>query len=818
MGQRQVAAEWAWISKEPGSHEDYAILAASTGPAGVQAFARTYVAGVPSSEATDDAPAASPWVTFGSHETSADRRLLSISVQDPWGARDQARRPIWPRRFFLCWYEDIASACASYRSLWNAVAPLELPRPDRGPVRFMVGPQSLGDVLTAIDELGFDQVAAIAAALLDGPVAVTGTIASRLTKTSMPADRLAILDAVAALLPYGFRACLSASTAVDNTVAHRIRLILADYASGSQQSACLVGPPLQPRSDLGGDYLTMLLAKKRRDGLEAVVSFLRDAASPCSFEHADEALRILDGLNQSRYRVLAAVDGAEGLKLSQEFFQHDQDQVARAWHSSELDRPTRIKLLRPLLDTDASDRTGILDRHWEAVADEYGALVRGRLDTGDLDSAIHAIAVADSQPDALATDRLLKALVCAPGEPTETFPDRVAIQADLLRQLPVPEPGAFGLTYDALRLGPLEGWQGQLVRELLSRELAAGPAAKRAAAWVAWLSGPGSEGAAPGRPDWPAGLRAVLGTTELTSRSDNVRQLFQAGVRWATLALALAEQAGRSCEVLGVPGLADDLAELAATATSQSVPAEIRRDLASALGTVRWDGLDPAAVAAVDVARLLLGGELSDFPDQVTQPELSRYEEGLRRVLRLRVPRDMRSGLSRQFELPLSRALALAILRRTIEQVVVDPSALPSRVERQFVVRVSKTALALYRARLSGMSSTQILQVMKNTQVNGVTLAEKVSYRALDDLLIECEFLLSRAVPLIEQGGANALDEFRELICAGVLGAGYGSQYRRFLDQRLRAEEAARKQLRRRLRRLSASLAKQAYPGRGAAW
>lgn len=802
MDQRKVSAEWAWISKEPGSHEDYAILAASTGPAGVQAFARTYVAGVPSSESADNAAAALPWVTFGSHETGADQRLLSVSVQDPWRARDQARRPIWPRRFFLCRYEDVASAGASYQSLWDAIAALELPRPDHGPVRFMVRPQSLSEVLATIDDLGFDQVAAVAAALLDGPVAVTGAIGPRLANAPMPANRLAVIDAVAALLPYGFRAGLSASTAVDNTVAHQIRLILADYASGGQQAAGLTGPPVEPRSDLGGSYLTMLLAKKRRDGLETVVNFLRDATSPCSFDHADEALEILDGLNQGRHRIMAAIEEAESLKLTLDFFEYDPAQVTQAWHSSELDGPIKEKLLRPLLDIDPSYRAEILGRHWGAIADEYGIIVGRRLDAGDLDSAIHAVAVASSQPDAQVADRLLRILVCAPEGSAQAWPRLAAIRAELLRQLPVPVSGTFRLTCDALRLGQLEGWQGQLVRELLSRELAADPATNRVAAWIAWLSWPGSKDSASG---WAAGLGMAQGITDVGRQPGGIRYLVQADVSWATLTLTLAERSGRSGEILDIPGLADDLAELAAAATTQSIPSETRRDLASALRTPLWGHLKPTARAAVDVARLLLGDELPVFPDEMTQLEFSRYEECLRRVLRLPALRDVRFPLSRRLEPLLHRALAISMLKRAIEQVIAEPATLPSQVEKQFVVRVSKTALAIYRAWTSGMSAAQILRVMQNTAVNDVTLFEKVTCRAFDDLLIECEFLLNRAAPVAEPGAADLLSDFRELICAGVLGAGYGAQFRRFLEQRLRAEEAAAKQFRRRLRRLSTS-------------
>src|SRR5438034_2426697 len=208
-----VTAEWAWISKAPGSHGDYGVLASSNGLSAAGDFAGAYVAGVPSASLPPAASAGPPWVTFGSHLTPADHQLVSVSVQDPWRGQDQALRPIWPRRFFLCRYDDLAAIRVTYRTLWDAVAPITLPRPGRQPAPIPVRSQPLSQVIPAIGNIGFDRVAAIAAALLDGPVAVTGTADLRLEDPSATVDRFTVLDAVAALLPYGFRADASATSA-----------------------------------------------------------------------------------------------------------------------------------------------------------------------------------------------------------------------------------------------------------------------------------------------------------------------------------------------------------------------------------------------------------------------------------------------------------------------------------------------------------------------------------------------------------------------------------------------------------------------------
>src|SRR5579872_2669659 len=327
MDCRQVVAEWAWISKEPGSPEDYGVLAASAGGVEAGRFTGTYVAGIPSSSDRRDTPSAPPWATFGSHPTSAGRPMLSMSVQDPWQGQDQALRPIWPRRFFLCRYDELAEAGASCRTLWDAFAQVRLPRADDLPITVTVARQSLGEVVTAIDAVGFERAAAIAAALLDGPVALTGTSGLRLTDRSGTLTRLAALDAVSALLPYGFRADLAVSTAVDNTLAHRMRLVLAEYASGTQRAVPLRGQPVAPRSELGRDYLAMLLDKRRWDSAETVVAHLWHATAACSFGRPEAALEVLDHLNRHGHRIRAVTSGTESIEASRAFFRDEPAQV-----------------------------------------------------------------------------------------------------------------------------------------------------------------------------------------------------------------------------------------------------------------------------------------------------------------------------------------------------------------------------------------------------------------------------------------------------------------------------------------------------------
>ena len=613
--EQPFAAEWAWIGKKPGAREDYGVLDASDRQIRVGEFVGRYVAGVPSSSQRDNTPTGPPWVTFRSHPTNVHRPLLSVWVLDDWKDLDQAGRPIWPQRFFLCRYDDAVGVHASYRALWEAVSPFPLPRPDRQLVPIEIKPQAAASALAAIDEIGFKRVAAMAAALLAGPVAVTGTADLYLSDPDARLDRLAVLDAVAALLPYGFRADLSASSAVDNTVAHRVQLVLTNHPNDSQQAASLRGALVEPRSDVARDYLKMLLDKglDGPESLQAVVAYLWEATDACSFAHPERAWEILNQLNRHHYTVRALGIAPESHKSSLVFFDDAPAEVARMWQHPEMTAPLHRKLVRPLLDFDDEHTTNALRRNWEVVTDTLVTIVNRDLNQGDIGRAGRSLRVVGSLPLAESADRLLLKLVVPPPEDLgKDWPLGIRTRAVLLQQLRPPLPGDLGMTCIALRGGQAESWQGYLVKELLSREIADDPSVDRAAAWTAWLSR--SEGK--GNPaEWVLALGYVLGHPGGARDYEFVRALIQGDAAWTVTVFRLAWHAGRIREVLEIPGLADDLIELAARIETQTGQEDTRLALASAVAVPLWDcELAPGTIAKVDVFRLLLGYQLEDFP------------------------------------------------------------------------------------------------------------------------------------------------------------------------------------------------------------
>ena len=157
----------------------------------------------------------------------------------------------------------------------------------------------------------------------------------------------------------------------------------------------------------------------------------------------------------------------------------------------------------------------------------------------------------------------------------------------------------------------------------------------------------------------------------------------------------------------------------------------------------------------------------------------------------------------------LRPALANSLLRGVIEQAIADPAALNRYVDERFGVTGSMLALAMYRAWRHGMSAAEIINLIRDTSVKDVTLTRKISHRALDDVLREFGSLLTYsasdagdAQPAAADRGTDAeavLREIREFICAGALGAHYGTEFWRSLNRRLRDEEAASRRLRRQL-------------------
>ncbi|MEV6653625.1 hypothetical protein [Streptomyces sp. NPDC051219] len=212
-----IRAHWAVLSKPPADGGDYRILTCSGGPSAYEAFedlVRETLFGTPPQWTAGGSPGEGlPWISFGAFgDGEVSTRHVSVSVTD-WSGPvesywDSSGRRTASTRYFVLPYEDLARQGIGLTGLWNAVRPVELP-PVEGERPLALGVESdpLPVVAEFVDEeLGFGWAAATAAVALETPL----SLVSRSSRFAL--TRLATIDAVAWLLPYGYRAALTAST------------------------------------------------------------------------------------------------------------------------------------------------------------------------------------------------------------------------------------------------------------------------------------------------------------------------------------------------------------------------------------------------------------------------------------------------------------------------------------------------------------------------------------------------------------------------------------------------------------------------------
>jgi hypothetical protein len=129
------------------------------------------------------------------------------------------------------------------------------------------------------------------------PLLLEGNIGLEVRSGANLSERLAVLDAVLALLPYGLRAGMFVSTTVDNPNRHVIDLAFTEYRA----PRCLVRlgdsvPIPRPDTELGRAYLSTLHETVRLHGLWAVVEHLWRAEQPLFEDRPSDALGILSRL------------------------------------------------------------------------------------------------------------------------------------------------------------------------------------------------------------------------------------------------------------------------------------------------------------------------------------------------------------------------------------------------------------------------------------------------------------------------------------------------------------------------------------------
>ncbi|MGH3202110.1 MAG: hypothetical protein ACRDP5_08695 [Streptosporangiaceae bacterium] len=368
MTDRSVTAGWAVWSKEPDTRDDYSVLAFSDGPMSKGEFARLlahFAPGSPSAEA--GTPASLPWVTL-SRVGVAKELYLGISVQTATSDKDGAGRPISRTTYFCVPYAPLARNPVSYQDLYAAVAdPGLLADAGRNVVPLAVPPLDPAALAQAVsDEFGAPElVTRTAAMLLGGPVTVTGPKFPGLT------DRLRFFDAVTALLPYGYRAHLTAATWSDTGAGDRFRLVFADRARDDASRVRWGTPPPPPEAGPAVGYLGYLDRALRGAGegrLESLIAYLARDSEPCKFEEPGRAVeRIHDFF---RPAVIAERLDAGAARLSDVRRLFTDDRVR------ELPAARRTQLLSRLIRGADQEDMGLVILWYDQVAgDDPGALL-----------------------------------------------------------------------------------------------------------------------------------------------------------------------------------------------------------------------------------------------------------------------------------------------------------------------------------------------------------------------------------------------------------------------------------------------------------
>ncbi|MER6137724.1 hypothetical protein [Streptomyces sp. NPDC001815] len=488
-----LIAEWAVWGKEPGTNGGYQVLAAHPPDrsADFNSAIHHWSPGTPTRGEQ------LPWITIGSTTQPDGTPTIGVFLLDTTDALDHANRPIYRITHLAFRYDDVHAAGLGWRALAGAAldAAPQLAEPGAGPavLPFCNGDQLLtriGHLVTPRVSDGPLWLAAAAAHLLDGTLVVTGA------RGWQPLELLLVLDTVAALLPFGMRATVSAATCTSSGSDVPMRLYWGNTADPGQ--TCLAWgqkePDLDALSPEARSYHDLLIRSWTEYGGERVLQHLADARAPLDIADPSAHVRAREVLAALNPALAVAQELREGHEVTSE-------RIDLALSEQEIDADSLSVLTTRKLE-DPSFDLAVLASHMADpdTADQYRTkLINDLLDNntdvarGNFESM--RAALRDTREGLHPLDGALACVI------EDIRADHVQNTSDPVveRLLPVVAPftpGTMTLTQAQLRAVP--GLAGRLVQALYER---ADPAA-RLHAWLEWLcEGPGQEIA--GHPELP---------------------------------------------------------------------------------------------------------------------------------------------------------------------------------------------------------------------------------------------------------------------------------------------------------------------------
>ncbi|MFF9405222.1 hypothetical protein ACF1B0_06730 [Streptomyces anandii] len=314
-----LIADWALWGKVPRTTSGYEVLAAH--PPGRSAEFNTAVLHwLPGTPGAGDRL---PWITVGCAPQAGGEGTVGVFLLDGTDGVDGTNRMIHRVSHFTVPYAQVREAgvgwCALARAARTAAETLTLTT--TGPAALPLGEDErlvddvAGNVTPNISGIT-RWLAAAAAHLLDGPVAVAGDGSHR------PFELLLILDSVAALLPFGVRSTLSAASATSPGSEVPVRLYWGDTAASPGATGLTVGggplPDLRALSPQARRYHDLLLDNWEKNGGAAVVRHLADCREALDIDDPDAAAQSLEVLKRLDQPLAAVQAFSEGREVSTE--------------------------------------------------------------------------------------------------------------------------------------------------------------------------------------------------------------------------------------------------------------------------------------------------------------------------------------------------------------------------------------------------------------------------------------------------------------------------------------------------------------------
>lgn len=283
-----VTAEWALWGKGARDAE-YHLLRYSDGQVGETDFVDQITRFSPGSAETW------PQVTVSGFPLDQAADYVALAIHDTVDRRhDAAGREIVYTRYFCVPYPELCAGSAGYQDMYNAFARFWPPDQERSAKRFVlpaVGPPRQSFPLPGPRRFLAMRVAAL---LLTGrPVCVLGA------DSAGTSERLAFLDSVMSLLPYGMRSRLAGATWASSTAYDlNLRLFFADSRRrGNDHVVSWQQPDLGPVGDPHADQYMHWLSQ----GIQQPEGVLAAVTEPTGFDRP-EVVRMLHRLDISYAR------------------------------------------------------------------------------------------------------------------------------------------------------------------------------------------------------------------------------------------------------------------------------------------------------------------------------------------------------------------------------------------------------------------------------------------------------------------------------------------------------------------------------------